>query len=235
MTGLKYFLGGFLCAVALIYIRDRVSAPPAVLPPPSEPLAAPPPQPAPEPAPAPAPALAPVQIAAEKPRIFFRGVAETGAVNAEGGLITVGVLEERVSYSADDKAADALTAEQKIPKFFVQLSISGPNARSIDIDCAEIPIILEGINRLPVPFIAHNDSASAVFRYNDRLVFTVFGAAGKSSKFEVAINGATLRVDTKLVELFKTLLKSAAENCDTRERWQRENASLKPRAPLKWN
>lgn len=225
MTGLKYFIGGFLCAVALVYIRDRNSTPPIAPSLPSEPIAVPPPTPAP----------APTSIAPEKPRIFFRGVAETGAVNAEGGLITVGVLEERVSYSADDKAAQGLTEEQKIPKFFVQISVTGTNARSIDVDCAEVPAIIEGINRLPIPFIAHNDRASAVFRYNDRLTFTVFGAAGKSSRFEVAIDGASLKVDTKLVELFKAHLKSATENCDTRERWQRENASLKARAPLKWN
>lgn len=219
MTGLKYFLGGFLCAVALVYIRDRTSAPPAA------PLTQ-------EPASNLLPS--PVIAAPEKPLIVFRGVAEVGAVSAEGGSITVGVQEERISYAPDDKTAESLTEEQKIPKFLVQIALAGASPAAIELDCAEIPAILAGINRLPVPFIAHNDRASASFRYNDRLVFASVGAAGKGSKFEVRIDRVALRLDNAIVELFKTQLKSAAENCDTRERWQRENALLKPRPPLKW-
>jgi hypothetical protein len=169
-----------------------------------------------------------------KPRIVLRSFTEIGAIRGAGEL-AVSVVEEHIDYAEDDAAARQLPAEARLATFTIRLAVTGATSRAFALELGEVAPLMEGVGRLPIPFIAHSDKASAHFRFRDRLTVAVT-RDGKKNRLEVTIDEATMSMDPAELATLKQHLKTAMELIVSRDKVQRATlaptrASSKPKEP----
>jgi hypothetical protein len=155
----------------------------------------------------------------KKPRIVLRSLTEIGSLPGAGN-ITVSVQDERIDYASDDEAAAAMPEEAKLATYLVRITVENTAKRTLDLGIADVSELLEGMDRLPVPFVAHSDYATASFRFQDRLILSVVRAARKNH-LEITLDDVAFTTEVGQLEMFKRHLRSAQNVAVSRDKGQR--------------
>lgn len=159
------------------------------------------------------------RVLQNKPRIALRSLTEIGVIVGIG-TVTVTVLDERIDYAEGDEVAQAMADEAKLATYLTRVTVDHGSRKTVDLDTTEVTQLLAGIERLPVPFIAHSDRASASFRFRDRFTVSVLREAKKNA-LEIALDDVAVTTEIDQLAVFKDHLQAATKLMVSRDNGQR--------------